>query len=114
AIDPRSRWFLLRVKNSLPARLAASAAPATAARSAPAAAPAGASTATAATAGKTSSSSSAAAEAAFRLRPRLIHVERPPVQSVTVESGDRLIGFAFIFHFNERKTAGPAGFAIRH
>src|ERR1019366_6938819 len=72
-------------------------------------------TATAATTG-TSTTASAATEAsataargAIGFRTGFVHIQCPSVQGVTVEGGNGLIRLAFIFHLDERETAGTSG-----
>jgi hypothetical protein len=97
----------------LPAWLAASAAPTTATAWAPATTTAATRTSTAAAESATATTA-AAAEPAIGFGPRLIHIQRAAVHRVTIESGNRLIRFPFIFHFDKREPARTAGVAIRH
>ena len=65
-------------------------------------------------AAEAASTAAAAAEAAIRLRPRFVDIQRAAVHGVAIESGNRLIRLPFVFHFDERETARTAGVTIRH
>jgi hypothetical protein len=54
----------------------------------------------------------AATAAALRLGTRLVDIERTAVEFVTVERGDRTIGFRRIRHFDEGETTRPAGITV--
>jgi hypothetical protein len=57
---------------------------------------------------------SATAKSAVGLGTGFVHVQCTSVQSVSIEGGNGLVRLAFIFHFDERETAGTSGFTICH
>jgi hypothetical protein len=111
--SPRLRTpKLIRGKLNLPARFAATAAPA--AGPPPTAAAAGASAAATAAAAEAVAATGAAARAALGLGPRFIDIQRAAIHRESIERGNSLIRLSFVFHLNECETAGTAGVAIRH
>jgi hypothetical protein len=61
-----------------------------------------------------SAATPAAAKTAVGFGTGFVHIQCTSVQGVTIESGNGLIRLAFIFHFDERETAGTSGFTICH
>jgi hypothetical protein len=89
----------------LPAGLAAIAA-ATAATARP--------PAPAATAAGAPATTTATAEAAVWFGTGLVHIQCTAVEGVSIQGGNRLIRLTFIFHFDERETAGTSSLTICH
>jgi hypothetical protein len=101
---------LRRLPAGFPATAATAAAP-TARFPATAAATGTSTTASAAT---EASATATAARGAIGFRTGFVHIQCPSVQGVTVEGGNSLIRLAFIFHLDERETAGTSGLTICH
>jgi hypothetical protein len=99
---------LRRLPAGFPATAAAAAAPT--ARFPATATAAGTST----TASAATEASATAARGAIGFRTGFVHIQCPSVQGVTVEGGNGLIRLAFIFHLDERETAGTSGLTICH
>jgi hypothetical protein len=94
------------------AALSASTGPTT--RPAPAAT---ATTTTGAPAAATTEASAASATApktAVGFGTGFVHIQCTSVQGVAIEGGNGLIRLAFVFHLDERETAGTSGFTICH
>jgi hypothetical protein len=73
-----------------------------------------AATGTSTTASAATEASATAARGAIGFRTGFVHIQCPSVQGVTVEGGNGLIRLAFIFHLDERETAGTSGLTICH
>src|ERR1035437_1318973 len=66
------------------------------------------------TASAATEASATATRGAIGFRTGFVHIQCPSVQGVTVEGGNGLIRLAFVFHLDERETAGTSGLTICH
>jgi hypothetical protein len=60
----------------------------------------------------TAKASTSAAAGTVRLRLGFVDLQSASLEFGAVQRSDGFFGLAGVGHFNERKTAGPAGFAV--